>query len=190
MSESTDTRQAAVKAAASGVQGLLRTVRKAKARLLETRGSVETATQAVLQIVAAEGPMRTSALAASAQSDLSTISRQVAGLVAAGLLERRADPMDGRASLLAVTTDGAAVVAQHEEARAAFFADVLDGWSADELQQFASLLGKFTVAYDQVHAARLAERRPRPVRPVRPAQAERSAHALDMPLASAKGSLS
>ena len=154
MSEPTD--PAAVSAAASAVHSLMRSVRKAKARMM-SRGDVESAAQTLLHIVAVEGPMRTSALAANAHSDLSTVSRQVAGLVADGLLERRADPADGRACLLALTPEGDAIVAQHEQARAAFFAEVLDGWSTDELRQFAGLLGKFTASWDQVHAAHLAE---------------------------------
>src|SRR3954463_13140833 len=54
------------------------------------------------------GAQRSSALAASACVDPSTVSRQVAQLVAAGLVERRADPHDGRATLLAATDLGAA----------------------------------------------------------------------------------
>jgi DNA-binding MarR family transcriptional regulator len=158
----------AVNAATSAVRSLLRTARKAKARMMaDARGDVESAMQALLHIVASEGPMRTSALAASAQSDLSTVSRQVAALVSSGLLERRADPADGRASLLALTPSGEAILAQYERASAAFYAEVLDGWSPDELEQFSALLGKFTAAWDQVQASRLAGQvAHRPVKPL------------------------
>ena len=132
---------AATDAVADSMLDLLRTVRKAKARM-----------------VAAHGPVRTSALAASVQSDLSTVSRQVGALVAGGLLERRADPADGRACLLALTPAGEAAVADHERGRAAFFAAVLDGWSDEELRQFGGLLDRFTASYDHVHAAWMAER--------------------------------
>ena len=43
------------------------------------------------------------ALAAAVHSDPSTVSRQVAALVRAGLIERQADPEDGRASVLVPT---------------------------------------------------------------------------------------
>src|SRR4051795_4840148 len=49
------------------------------------------------------GPMRVTDLAEIKQADPSTISRQVAQLVKAGLARREADPVDGRASRLAVT---------------------------------------------------------------------------------------
>ena len=109
---------------------LQRTVRRSKARLLAAAGDdVESATQVLLHTVAAEGPMRASALAASVHSDLSTVSRQVAALVSRGLLERRADQLDGRASLLAVTDAGRAAIAEHEQGRQAFFDEVLTGWT-------------------------------------------------------------
>jgi DNA-binding MarR family transcriptional regulator len=152
-------RPAAAKAATASLLDLLRTVRKAKARMLaDARGDVDSATQLLLHTVAQAGPMRTSTLAATVGSDLSTVSRQVSALVTAGLLERRADPADGRACLLALTPAGEARLADHEQDRDAFFDEVLDGWTEDELSQFAGLLARFTASYDQVHAARLTAR--------------------------------
>lgn len=151
--------QAPVTAVADAVRDLIRSVRKSKARMTGGREDVESATQAVLHEIAAGGPMRASALAGCVHSDLSTVSRQATALVADGLLERQADPVDGRASLLALTSAGQAAVAAHETGRAAFFARVLDGWADDDLRQFASYLLRFTAAYDAVHAAWLSERR-------------------------------
>src|SRR5579862_2324907 len=149
----------ATEAVAREVLDLLRTVRKAKARMAaDAGGDVESATRLLLHTVATSAPVRTSALAASVHSDLSTVSRQVGALVAGGLLERRADPADGRACLLALTPAGEAAVADHERGRAAFFAAVLDGWSDEELRQFGGLLDRFTASYDHVHAAWMAER--------------------------------
>lgn len=151
--------QAAVTAVADSVRDLVRAVRKAKARMTaDGRDDVESATHAVLQMVAASGPIRASDLAGGVHSDLSTVSRHAAGLVADGLLERRADPVDGRASLLALTEAGEAAVAAHEASRVAFFARVLDGWTEGDLRQFASMLSQFTASYDRVLAAVIAER--------------------------------
>jgi DNA-binding MarR family transcriptional regulator len=151
--------RAATDAAADSVLGLLRTVRKAKARMADdARGDVESATALLLHTVAAHGPVRTSVLAVQVHSDLSTVSRQVGVLVAAGLVERRADPADGRACLLALTPAGQAALAEHERGRARFFAAVLDGWADGELRQFTVLLDRFTASYDHVHAAWISER--------------------------------
>jgi DNA-binding MarR family transcriptional regulator len=144
--------RAGVASVADSVIDLLRTVRRSKARMLAAASDdVESATQMLLRTAAIEGPMRATALSASVQSDLSTVSRQVAALVTRGLLERRADPVDGRASLLVVTDSGQAVIARHERARIAFFEEVLSGWSPEERGQFAHLLERFTAAYDTTH---------------------------------------
>ncbi len=133
---------------------LQRTVRQAKARLQAAAGNdVESATHLLLHTVQADGPLRASALAASVSADLSTVSRQVNLLIGRGLIERRADQLDGRASLLALTEAGRAAVAEHEKGRQAFFDEVLAGWSTAELRQFAQQLERFTTAYDEVHSA-------------------------------------
>ena len=138
---------------------LQRTVRRWKARLAAAFGDdVESATRLLLHTVESEGPMRASALAASVQSDLSTVSRQVTTLVARGLLERRADQRDGRACLLAVTDAGRAAIAEYEQGRQAFFDTVLAGWSAGEMRQFAQQLDRFTASYDHAHTALMTKR--------------------------------
>ena len=63
------------------------------------------------------GPMRVTDLAEIKQADPSTISRQAAQLVKAGLARREADPADGRASRLAVTEAGLAACRQLHDAR-------------------------------------------------------------------------
>jgi DNA-binding MarR family transcriptional regulator len=152
-----------VASVAESFTDLQRTVRRSKARLLAAAGNdVESASQILLHTVGADGPMRASALAASVHSDLSTVSRQVAVLVGRGLLERQADQLDGRASLLAVTAAGRTAIAEHEQGRQAFFDEVLTGWSTEEMRQFARQLERFTAVYDHVHAARMNERAGRP----------------------------
>ena len=76
------------------------------------------------------------------------MSRQVASLVKDGLLERRSDPDDGRASLLALTDKADDVLAEHDRIRLDYFAQMLDGWSETDLRLFAGLLDRFTKAYE------------------------------------------
>ncbi|MFF7333492.1 MarR family transcriptional regulator [Streptomyces sp. NPDC008150] len=137
---------------ADAVIGLVRTVRRSKARALAATGDdVDSAARILLRTVSAEGPLRASALATAVQSDLSTVSRQVALLVARGLLERHADPDDGRASLLQVTPAAQAVIAESDQARTAFFDDVVRDWPPEERDRFVHLLEQFTEAYDTTH---------------------------------------
>ena len=173
--QSPDGRGEIVASVAESFVGLQRTVRRSKAQLHAAAGNdVESATQVLLHAVAAEGPMRASALAASVQADLSTVSRQVAVLAARGLLERQADQVDGRASLLAVTDAGRAAIAEHEGRRRAFFDEVLAGWNPDEMRQFAQHLERFTAAYDHIHTAWVNERAagPQPPAELPPAELE------------------
>jgi DNA-binding MarR family transcriptional regulator len=172
---SSDDRMEIVTLVAESFIDLQRTVRRSKARLLAAAGNdVESATQVLLHAVAADGPMRASALAASVQADLSTVSRQVAALVGRGLLERQADQLDGRASLLAVTDSGRAAIAEHEQGRQAFFDEVLAGWSAEEMRQFAQQVERFTAAYDHVHTAWLNKRVADPHHPADPEEGPNS----------------
>jgi DNA-binding MarR family transcriptional regulator len=89
------------------------------------------------------GPMRVTDLAEVKQADPSTISRQVAQLVKAGLARREADPVDGRASRLAVTEAGLSACEQLHEARHAHLSKALSNWPAERVAAFADLFEEF-----------------------------------------------
>jgi DNA-binding MarR family transcriptional regulator len=89
------------------------------------------------------GPMRVTDLAEFKQADPSTISRQVAQLVRAGLARREADPVDGRASRLAVTEAGISACEHLHETRQALLSKTLSHWPADRVASFAGLFEEF-----------------------------------------------
>ena len=89
------------------------------------------------------GPLRAADLAEIKQADPSTISRQVAQLVKAGLARREADPVDGRASRLAITDAGLVAVERLHEARQAWLREVLNDWPSDRAAAFAGLFSEF-----------------------------------------------
>src|SRR4051794_21746858 len=64
---------------------------------------VEWSGHLVLRVLGQAGPCRSGSIAEALTADPSTVSRQVAALVREGLVERRADPGDGRACVLALT---------------------------------------------------------------------------------------
>src|SRR6058998_3946011 len=72
------------------------------------RVGIEWASFALLAHLVTGGPRRSSALAELVFTDPSTVSRQVGQLVKDGYVERRADPDDGRVSVLAATDEGKA----------------------------------------------------------------------------------
>ncbi|WP_170315570.1 MarR family winged helix-turn-helix transcriptional regulator [Nakamurella deserti] len=93
--------------------------------------------------LAHHGPMRASDLAERMCADPSTVSRQVAGMVKAGLVERQADPDDGRASILVPTASGQARVDQMVQMRGQIFAPLVADWSAEDRAVFTRLLTEF-----------------------------------------------
>jgi DNA-binding MarR family transcriptional regulator len=128
---------------------LMRTFNRTRARILAAAAhDVEWSAHVLLRCIHNEGPMRASAVADCLQSDPSTVSRQVAALVREGLLERRSDPDDGRASVLALTPKADAVLAEHDLIRLDYFARMLDGWSDADLRRFAGMLSRFAEAYE------------------------------------------
>ena len=89
------------------------------------------------------GPMRVTDLAEVKQADPSTVSRQAAQLVKAGLARREADPGDGRASRLAITDTGLAACQRLHEARHALLSRVLSDWPPERVDAFAGLFAEF-----------------------------------------------
>lgn len=89
------------------------------------------------------GPSRSRALAEAVHSDPSTVSRQVAALVKDGLVERRADPEDGRASLLAVTDRGVRLLEEQRARFALSIARMVAHWDPEDLDRFVELFERF-----------------------------------------------
>jgi DNA-binding MarR family transcriptional regulator len=89
------------------------------------------------------GPRRAGALAEAACIDPSTVSRQVDSLVRLGLVERRADPRDGRATVLAATDAGVAMQQRMRAGRDRMMALILDSWSDQDVHQLVTLLQRF-----------------------------------------------
>jgi DNA-binding MarR family transcriptional regulator len=89
-------------------------------------------------------------LAAGAGLDQSTVSRAVAALVAHGLIERRPDPADKRASILAVTAAGHAAIAEAQDWYDSVLRDALAGWREADVVALTALLRRFTADLDHV----------------------------------------
>jgi DNA-binding MarR family transcriptional regulator len=148
-----------VVAVADTLVRLMRSFGKMRARMLAAAAhDVEWSAHILLKCLASEGPMRAGALAEVVQSDPSTVSRQVAALVKDGLLERQADPADGRASILVLTGKADAVLADHDRIRLEFFARLMDGWAPADVHRFAKLLDRFTTAHEVSSASWLTDR--------------------------------
>jgi DNA-binding MarR family transcriptional regulator len=111
--------------------------------------AVERATYHLLVHLVKDGPRRASALAEAVHSDPSTISRQIGHLVKLGYVERTADPVDGRATLLAATTEGLRVFEENRRLRNETIARMLAHWSEADREALGDLLGRFTTDFEE-----------------------------------------
>jgi len=128
---------------------------------------IEWAAYALLFQLVTDGPKRSSALAEAVCVDPSTVSRQVAELVKAGLVERVPDPADGRASLLVATARGLEVHAMRRARRVATFGRIVADWPADDVATLTDLLVRFNDSFVALRSALLDEMAPT-VPPARP----------------------
>ncbi len=121
----------------------VRVLHRARARLAKAQpGGIEQPAFAILATLITEGPQRTSALAEFLHTEISTVSRQTSSLVAHGLIERQADPDDGRACLLAPTDDGRRVFDRARVARNRWLAATVRDWAPSDRQLLISLLDR------------------------------------------------
>jgi len=115
-------------------------------RLMRQRGQGETLDTGsfwLLKTLAASGPLRVTDLAACANLDASTVSRHVAQLDSAGLIERTPDPVDGRAQRVKLSAPGAQKIEAALRSRRALLEKSLESWEARDLEEFDRLLTRF-----------------------------------------------
>ncbi len=127
--------------------GMIKRIGAMRNRLAPT-GDFDISQTFLLIHLAEQGPTRAGELAEMVCADPSTVSRQVAALVRAGLVERRADPEDGRASLLVTTRAGRDVIAWHRRMRGAVIGPLIADWTPAERDTFLRLLAGLTRGLD------------------------------------------
>jgi DNA-binding MarR family transcriptional regulator len=126
---------------------LVRTVRDLHGIVVPDGGPVlERPAFAILMRIADQGPVRLSALADRLFLDLSTVSRQLVTLEAAGWVARERDPDDRRAQLVRVTPEGERVLQRNHQARREALDDLLVSWPQSDRISFADHLSRFNDA--------------------------------------------
>jgi DNA-binding MarR family transcriptional regulator len=106
---------------------------------LDASRQIDRSGYVVLSILIDRGELRLSDVAAALELDASTVSRQVRQLDAAGLVTRRADPADGRATLLAATEAGKNLSSELQRLRVDRLGAALAGWSAADRRHLVRL---------------------------------------------------
>lgn len=89
------------------------------------------------------GPTRLTDLATELGIGKGTLSRQITGLEALGLVRRQPDPADGRAALLDLTEEGQRRFAEARGARQEQLRRTLAGWPTGDQTEFARLLSRY-----------------------------------------------
>jgi DNA-binding MarR family transcriptional regulator len=122
---------------------LLRRARVISQRLAgELHPDLDGSAYGLLALLQDLGPLRAGDLVARLGQDKSTVSRQVSRLVELGLVERTADPVDGRAQVLAPSPEGSARLERIRAARRSRWAADLSDWPTDDVATLAELLAR------------------------------------------------
>ncbi|SDO91833.1 DNA-binding transcriptional regulator, MarR family [Nakamurella panacisegetis] len=160
---------------ADSIITMMRIYGSIKARIASAADPETTALFPLVRLVK-EGPRRAKELAESMNADPSTVSRQVATLVRTGMVERKADPDDGRASILVPTELGVCRVQEHFVNRGQMIEPMIADWPAEDRSNFLRLLRRYTQSLEDhrdevltsmnrshhLHAAASAGTPPRP----------------------------
>lgn len=105
---------------------------------------------AILALLDTADGLRFGCVAERLGMDPSVVSRQVAALTASGLVERRPDPLDGRAHHLHMTDAGRRVLADYRADRAAQVQRVLTDWSDTEARVLVEALTRLRTDFHRV----------------------------------------
>ncbi|MGY1830556.1 MarR family winged helix-turn-helix transcriptional regulator [Geodermatophilus sp. SYSU D01180] len=134
----------------AGVARVVRAGRRVSSRAADSvYGELPSFGWALLVPLERDGEQRCSALAVQAGVDVSVASRQVATLERAGLVERRPDPHDGRASLIRLSAAGVAALAQTRALRAEWATRALADWDEDDARRLTELLERLSDDLDR-----------------------------------------
>jgi DNA-binding MarR family transcriptional regulator len=123
--------------------GITRTARRLRQ---EAGGSLSPSQTAALATIERHGPLTPSELAAREQVQRPTVTRVLARLEEAGLVERTGDPADRRSTLVTVTREGRALLAAQRNRKDAYLAKRLAALPPEDratLARAAALLEAF-----------------------------------------------
>ena len=115
-----------------------------RARLVHE--DLQPASYLMLSWVVEEGPIRASSMAETFNIDKGAVSRQLQHLADLGLVERTPDPADGRATLVVASDDARRRLADVATHRRKWLDEQLGDWTNEELEAFATTLGKYNLS--------------------------------------------
>jgi DNA-binding MarR family transcriptional regulator len=108
-------------------------------RRLDPEGELTAAQLSLLSMIS-DGGLRVGDIAKNLGIKVPSATEQIIKLERAGLVTRRPDPDDSRAVQVAITDAGTAAVESANQRRNAMVAELLQGLSAQEIEQLAAAL--------------------------------------------------
>jgi DNA-binding MarR family transcriptional regulator len=116
------------------------------ARRSDIHRDLDRASYLLARTLEATGPISLNDLAGRLGLDATTVTRQVSTMEAQGLVHRRAEPADGRVSLIALAPTGEKKMRAEQRARRARVQELMAGWPKRDQVELGRLLGKLNDA--------------------------------------------
>lgn len=150
MSAAEERRQVAIRNLEHEIGTLLRRIRKGLSeRAVQVHPELNPTSYLILTTLNEHGACRAAHLADSFALDKGTVSRMVHQLLQLGLIERKPDPADGRASILSVTDQAVRRLEAVRGDRREHFDNRLDGWDVADIEDLADRLDRFNQALSE-----------------------------------------
>lgn len=108
---------------------------------------MEPAAYGLLVILQREGAMRLTDIAASIGVGKPSVSRQIAMLEQLGLVQKEADPLDGRAQSITLTPAGSKQLVTAQTARKEAFHHLMEDWDVKDLTTLGTLIAQLNETY-------------------------------------------
>ncbi|KDN86532.1 MarR family winged helix-turn-helix transcriptional regulator [Kitasatospora cheerisanensis] len=109
----------------------------------DSQERLERSAYTLLSRIETEGPLTIGQLAEAFGLDTSTVNRQTAAMLRAGLVDRIPDPDGGVARKLRITDEGMRRLHHDREWSIQGLAKVVGDWTTEDLAEFADILERF-----------------------------------------------
>ncbi|MDX3235059.1 MarR family transcriptional regulator [Streptomyces sp. ME03-5709C] len=113
-------------------------------------GSLDRSAYVLLSRIRVQGPMSIGELSEAFALDTSTLNRQTAAAMRAGLVERIPDPEGGMARKFRITAQGARMLDEERDAIIGGLDKVMADWSEEDIAAFAAHLRRFNTDIERL----------------------------------------
>ncbi|MEU1540798.1 MarR family transcriptional regulator [Actinacidiphila glaucinigra] len=113
-------------------------------------GALDRSAYILLSRIRVQGPMSIGELSEAFALDTSTLNRQTAAAMRAGLVERIPDPEGGMARKFRITTQGARMLDEEREAIISGLDKVMADWPDEDITAFAGYLRRFNTDIERL----------------------------------------